>query len=165
MAENICYSYYKEYGIPVKIARLAQTFGKGVPHSDNRVFGQFARAARQGTDIVLHTKGHSMGNYCGIHDAVRGILTILKKGADGEAYNVVNEENTMSVREMAELVAERLAGGNIKIRYDIPEENVYGYAPDTGLRLSGRKLAELGWKPAESLQKMYADMMEEGIYS
>lgn len=162
MAENICYSYYKEYGIPVKIARLAQTFGEGVPPSDNRVFVQFARAARQGTDIVLHTKGRSMGNYCGIHDAVRGILTILKKGADGEAYNVVNEENTMSVRDMAELVVERLAGRNIKIRYDIPEENIYGYAPETGLRLSGRKLAELGWEPAESLQKMYSDMMEEG---
>ena len=161
MAENICYSYYKEYGIPVKIARLAQTFGKGVPRSDNRVFVQFARAARQGTDIVLHTKGCSMGNYCGIHDAVRGILTILKKGADGEAYNVVNEENTMSVREMAELVAERTAKGKIKIRYEIPEDNIYGYAPETGLRLSGKKLAELGWEPAESLQKMYSDMMEE----
>lgn len=46
MAENICYSYYKEYGIPVKIARLAQTFGEGVLPGDNRVFAQFAKAAK-----------------------------------------------------------------------------------------------------------------------
>ena len=96
-----------------------------------------------------------MGNYCGIHDAVRGILTILKYGKDGEAYNVVNEENTMTIREMAE----KIAGGRIKIRYDIPEEDVYGYAPDTGLRLSGEKLMALGWKPTEGLEKMYRDML------
>ena len=159
MAENICYSYYNEYGILVKIARLAQTFGEGVLPGDNRVFAQFAKEAKGGRDIVLHTKGGSMGNYCGIHDAVRGILAILKYGKNGEAYNVVNEENTMTIREMAELVAEKIAGGKIKIRYDIPEEDVYGYAPDTGLRLSVEKLMALGWKPTEGLEKMYRDML------
>ena len=161
MAENICYSYYKEYGIPVKTARLAQTFGEGILPGDNRVFVQFAKAAKQNTDIVLHTEGSSMGNYCGIHDAVRGILTILMKGADGEAYNVVNEENTMTIREMAELVAKKIAGRKIKIVYDIPNNNIYGYAPDTGLRLSGKKLVALGWKPVESLEKMYMDVIRE----
>ena len=38
MAENICFNYYYQYGLPVKIARLAQTFGAGVPETDNRVF-------------------------------------------------------------------------------------------------------------------------------
>lgn len=161
MAENICYSYFKEYGIPVKIARLAQTFGEGILPGDNRVFVQFARAVKQGMDIVLHTQGGSMGNYCGIQDAVRGILTILKKGTDGEAYNVVNEENTMTIREMAELVSEKTAGGKTKIRYEIPKENIYGYAPDTGLRLSGEKLMALGWRPVDNLEKMYSDVVEE----
>ena len=77
MAENLCYSYFKEYGVPVKIARLSQTFGRGVPSTDNRVFSQFARAVKAGEDIVLHTEGNSMGNYCGIDDVVSGILTIL----------------------------------------------------------------------------------------
>lgn len=30
MTEHYCYIYAQEYGIPVKIARLAQTFGTGV---------------------------------------------------------------------------------------------------------------------------------------
>ncbi len=161
MAENLCYSYFKEYGVPVKIARLAQTFGHGVLLDDSRVFAQFARAAAEGRDIVLHTEGKSMGNYCGIDDAVKGILTILRRGADGEAYNVVNETNTMSIREMAELVAEKLAKGQIKVVCDIPKDNVYGYAPDTGLRLSGRKLMGLGWMPAQDLAEMYRDAAED----
>ena len=159
MAENICCSYFREYGVPVKTARLAQTFGEGALPSDNRVFVQFAKAIRQGTDIVLHTAGNSMGNYCGIHDAVRGILTILWKGSSGQAYNVVNEENTMTILQMAELAARDVSGGRIGISFDIPEEDIYGYAASTGLRLSGRKLRALGWGPKESLVQMYQDLL------
>ena len=161
MAENICYSYYKEYGVPVKIARLAQTFGEGVRDSDKRVFAQFAKAAKEGSDFVLHTEGRSMGNYCGIHDAVLGIMAILESGINGEAYNVVNEANTMTVRQMAELVAETIAGGKINVVYDVPEDDQYGYGADTALRLSGRKLMSLGWKPTEDLYKMYREVLGE----
>lgn len=160
MAENICYSYSAEYGVPVKIARLAQTFGRDVRPDDNRVFAQFANAVRTDSDIVLHTAGNSMGNYCGIHDAVEGILTILNCGENGQAYNVANEENTMTIRQMAELVSEKVAGGKIKVRFDIPNENIYGYAADTGLRLSGKKLRGLGWNPTERLEQMYRELLE-----
>jgi nucleoside-diphosphate-sugar epimerase len=160
MAETICRSYWDEYKVPVKTARLAQTFGRGILPTDNRVFAQFVRAAKEGKDIVLHTKGDSMGNYCGIDDAVRGIMTILHHGTDGESYNVVNEKNTMTIREMAELVAKKLAKGRIKIVYQIPDRNIYGYGVYTGLRLSGEKLARLGWIPEESLEDMYWDLWE-----
>ncbi len=159
MAENICYCYFKEYNVPVKIARLAQTFGEGVLPSDSRVFAQFAQAAREGSDIVLHTKGDSMGNYCGIHDALSGIMTILEKGENGEAYNVVNEANTMTIRQMAELVAEKKAGGKIKVAYDIANDHIRSYAADTELCLSGEKLMSLGWKPKESLEDMYGQLI------
>lgn len=161
MAENICYSYYKEYGLPVRIARLAQTFGRGVRPGENRVFAQFARAAKVGKDIILHTAGTSMGNYCGIDDAVSGILLILARGQDGEAYNVVNEKNTMTIREMALLVADQVAEKRIQILYDIPEDGHYGYAADTGLRLSGKKLLGLGWKPNEDMVQMYFGVLED----
>lgn len=160
MAENLCYCYYKEYGIPVKIARLAQTFGRGILPEENRVFAQFARAAREGRDIVLHTKGESVGNYCSIRDAIEGILVILEKGVNGQAYNVVNERNTMTIKEMAELAAEKIARKRIRVIYDIPADNPYGYARDTGLRLSAKKLMELGWTPAQGMEEMYRELMD-----
>jgi len=159
MAENICYCYFKEYGIPVKTARLAQTFGQGILPGDNRVFAQIARAVKQEKDIVLHTEGNSMGNYCGIHDAIAGIWMILKHGVNGEAYNVVNEANTMRIQEMAKLAAQEVAHGRIKVKVELEDAANTGYAPDTGLRLSAEKLQRLGWKPTENIITMYREAM------
>lgn len=159
MAEHYCYIYNKEYGVPVKIARLAQTFGYGISKDDNRVFAQFARAVINHENIVLHTKGLSMGNYCESKDAIQGLLTILIKGQDGEAYNIVNEENTMRICDMAQLVAEKIAEGKIKVVYDIPDHQDYGYAKDTNLRLSSEKLRGLGWNPIKGLEEMYRDLI------
>lgn len=161
MAENLCADYFHEYGVPVKIARLAQTFGHGVQVEDSRVFAQFAKSAIQGKNIILHTAGNSMGNYSAIEDTVSGILKLLKDGAGGEAYNIVNEINTMRIREMAELVACDIAGGRISVTFDIPEDNKYGYAADTGLMLSSKKLESLGWKPTKNLRQMYLDMIAD----
>lgn len=161
MAEHYCHIYQQEYRIPVKIARLAQIFGRGARVDDGRVFMQFAMAAYEGRDIELKTGGASLGNYCASEDAVNAIFTILNKGIDGEVYNVVNEGNTMSVRDMAGLVARQIAGGRIKVGIGIEDPMKTGYAPDTGLRLSGEKLREIGWKPTKGLAEMYKDVIFE----
>lgn len=165
MAENYCYAFFEEYGVPVKIARLAQCFGVGVRPEDNRVYMQFARAVMENRDIILKTPGRSYGNYCCSEDAVSATLLLLEKGENGEAYNVVNEANTMRICEMAELVAAQVAEGRIKVRIEAEDASKTGYAPDTELRLSGEKLRALGWKPTKTLVEMYRDIMQELILS
>ena len=161
MAEHYCYIYSQEYGVPVKTARLAQVFGKGVRSGDNRVYMQFARAAAGGQDIILRTQGLSMGNYCASEDAVNAVFTILEKGRDGETYNVVNEANTMRICQMAELVSAKVAKGSTKVKIEPEDAKKTGYAPDTELRLSGEKLRQLGWKPTKGLVEMYEDVINE----
>ena len=156
ICECLCAAYAAEYGVPVKIARLAQTFGAGVSRTDGRVFAQFTRSCLAGTDIVLHTEGKSMGNYCYTADAVRGLLTILLKGGNANAYTVVNPATSMPIREVAKLVSDTLTEGRTKIIFDIPESALtYGYAPDVTMKLSGDKLMTLGWQPEVDLPEMF----------
>ena len=156
ICECLCAAYASEYGVPVKIARLAQTFGAGVSVADGRVFAQFTKSCLAGTDIVLHTAGKSMGNYCYTADAVRGLLTILLKGKNANAYTVVNPATSMPIREVAQLVSDTLTDGRTRIIFDIPESALtYGYAPDVTMRLSGDKLMALGWEPEVDLPEMF----------
>lgn len=158
-AEEICISYYKKYNVPVKIARLAQTFGTGIPLSDNRVFAQFAKSAINEKDIVLHTKGTSIGNYCYIADTVYALFILLLEGKNGEIYNVVNEKNTMSIRDMAKIVSE-ISKYKSKVIFDIPEENIFGYAAETHMKLSGKKISEIGFIPHYNMISTYERLIK-----
>lgn len=150
MVETMCISYGTEYGVPVKIARLAQTFGAGVSISDNRVFAQFAKAIINKENIILHTKGETKRNYCYTTDAVRSIFTILTKGENNNAYNVANENSYCSISEMAHLLENEYT----KVEYKIDEVN-RGYNPTVKIALNTEKLNALGWEAKVNLKEMF----------
>ena len=159
MCELLCTSYSSQYKLNVKSARLAQTFGAGILPTENRVFAQFARSAVNGEDIVLHTEGKSEGNYVYTADAVKALFFLLLNGESGQAYNVSNEDNHMTIKEMAEMVIANFAKNDQqKVVIDIPKENL-GYAPDVKMWLSNKKLVNLGWKPQQDMIKSYQRMI------
>lgn len=158
LCECLCASYSSEYDVDVKIARLAQTFGAGMPLTDNRMPMQFAKAVIENRDIVLHTDGKSVVNSVYITDAITGILTIMNKGTKGEAYNICNDEESRSVYEIAELVANEIAGGYINVRIE-NNENM-GYAPNVEMYLSSKKLEELVWKNNINMETGYRRLIE-----
>lgn len=160
MCENLCVAYNREYGVPIVIARLAQTFGAGVLAGENRVFAQFARSIMNQKDIVLHTEGRTEGNYCYLGDAICALMLLLNSGKTGEAYNVVNEEMHISIREMAELVCRLYGEGKSRVRFDIPSSNLYGYAQETKMKLTSKKLQNLGWTPEIGLEEAYRRLIE-----
>ena len=161
MCECLCTAYASQYGLNVKSARLAQTFGPGILPTENRVFAQFARSAMNGQDIVLHTMGTSEGNYVYTRDALKAIIMLLTKGISGQAYNIANEDSHMTIRQMAELVAKEIADNQIKVVIDIPEDNrSLGYAPGVKMWLDASKMKSLGWNPEVDLVESYRRMMK-----
>ena len=156
VCELMCACYASEYGVPVKSARLAQTFGAGVDISEGRVFAQFTKSAMAGEDIVLHTAGRSIGNYCYTADVITGLLTILLKGENGGTYTVANPRTATRICDMAQMVADKIGGGKSRVVFDIPEDAMkYGYAPDVVMHLNSDKLQALGWQPRTDLPQMY----------
>ena len=161
MCECLCTAYASQYGLNVKSARLAQTFGPGILPTENRVFAQFARSAMNGQDIVLHTMGTSEGNYVYTRDAVKAIIMLLTEGMSGQAYNIANEDSHMTIRQMAELVAKEIADNQIKVVIDIPKDNrSLGYAPGVKMWLDASKMKSLGWNPEVDLVESYRRMMK-----
>ncbi|NLE04642.1 MAG: NAD-dependent epimerase/dehydratase family protein [Crenarchaeota archaeon] len=166
LSENLCTAYASQYNLPVKIARLSQTFGAGILYSENRIFAQFAKSVIEEKDIELRTKGLSWGNYCYTRDTVQGVLLLLTQGEKGEAYTITNEATNIRIRDMAEMVANKIAMGKIKVIFNIPESNLtYGYAPDTELHLSSAKIRALGWEASVSLEEAYIRLIQSLRYN
>lgn len=161
MAECICVAYSKEYGVPVTVARLSQTFGAGVSYNDGRVFAEFARCAIEGRDIVLHTQGNTVRSYCYTSDAAQAIFCLMLRGQVGEAYNVTNMDTAISIKDMAQLVCDLVPEQKIHVTVDIPKDiSIFGYNPEMVIRLDCAKLQALGWKSAVCLEEMFSRLIE-----
>jgi UDP-glucuronate decarboxylase len=158
MTELMCYSYSKEYDIPVKIARLAQTFGPGVSLNDNRVFIQFCKAIQNKNDIILHTTGESIINYCYTTDAILGIYRIIQAGKSGETYSVVNDDDKITIYEIAKWMIDTYGKREQTIRFDFREETKY--ASQNHSKLSNDKLKTLGWEPEYSIKQGYHRLLQ-----
>ena len=159
LAENLCVSYAKEYGVPVKIARLAQTFGEGVRRDDMRVFAVFARAILEKRDIVLKTDGTTARCYCYLGDAVAAIKTILERGETAVPYTVANEDTFCTIREMAEALCAACPQSGSKVVFDIQDAAACGFAPPFKMKLDSSRLRALGWVPKVGLMEAFRRMM------
>lgn len=161
LVETLSKAYLSQYGVPVKIARLCQTFGAGVRYNDNRVFAQFARSVIEGKDIVLRTKGKTVRNYCYTTDSIAGILTVLASGTAGDVYNVANKGTTISIADMADLFCKLSPENRSKVIFDIAEDaGKLGYNPTVRLQLDTSKLEKLGWRPEIDLNDMICRLVE-----
>jgi UDP-glucuronate decarboxylase len=158
MCENLCVCFASEYGLNVKSVRLTQTFGPGISYDDTRVAAYFSRCVIENKNIVLKTEGKTKRPVLYTKDALTAILTVLKNGLKGETYTVANPETFVTIKETAQMIADKIAGGKIKVLLDI--ENPAEYAPNLNLNLNVEKLSSIGWKPSIGLEEAYRRMIE-----
>ena len=152
-AETMCVCFKEQYGVNAKIARLAHTFGPGMPVDDGRVQADFLRNVINNEDIVLKSEGTAVRTYTYVGDAVLALFYILLNSEE-IVYNISSEESTVSIRQLAETLVEAYPERGLKLVFDIPESDKNtGCAPFTLGILSSNKIRALGWEPIYGLKE------------
>lgn len=143
--EALCQAYIRQKGLDCVIARLTRTYGPTILPTDTKAISQFFNNALRGEDIVLKSEGRQYFSYQYVADSVSGLLTVLLKGACGEAYNVADESGDIMLRDLAALIANQ-AGR--KVVFDLPDAvESAGFSKATKARLDGSRVKMLDWKP------------------
>ena len=158
-AETLCVSYAEEYGLDVVIARLCHTYGPYFTEQDNRVYAQFIRNILCEEDIVMKSTGEQFRSWCYVVDCVSGLLHILLKGKCGEAYNIADGESNVSIRELAETIAE-IGGRKVVIDMSDAAEK-RGFNVVTKSIFSTKKLESLGWRPQNHICEGLSNTIQE----
>lgn len=144
-AETLCAAYGAEYQIDTVIARPGHIYGPTITESDSRASAQFIRNCVRGEDIVMKSSGNQVRSYCYSMDCASAILTILISGKSAEAYNISYPGSFISVRGLAERLAQE---AGIQIRFENPsDQEQRGYNMMNHSALDGTKLEQLGWVP------------------
>lgn len=148
--EALCQAYMKQTGVDVIIPRLPRVYGPTLLQSDTKALSQFIRKALAGEDIILKSAGTQFFSYIYVGDAVYGVLYTLLYGESGQAYNIADESSDITLRELAQIIAE-MAGR--KVVFDVPTATEQaGFSKATKAVMESSKLRALGWAPRLSLE-------------
>ena len=150
MGETWCSLFSKEYAVPTRIVRIGHTYGPTMDiENDPRVFASFIKNVVSGEDIHLHSDGTAKRPFCYIADACVAFLLILLKGKNGEAYNMANTGQFLSMNELAEILVGLVPEDGLNVVHDQNVANT-GYLENKANKqnsLSSQKLMKLGWEP------------------
>ena len=148
--EAFCQAYKVQKGLDVVIPRLTRSYGPTMLMTDTKAISQFIRKGIAGENIVLKSAGTQYYSYTYMADAVSGLLYVLLKGENGEAYNIADKQSDIKLKDLAIIIA---GITDKKVVFEIPNAvEAAGYSIATKARLDGSKLGKLGWSAKYDIQ-------------
>lgn len=159
-AETMCACWAHQHGVHATIVRPFHTYGPTVTLDDGRVFADFVSDVIAGRDIVMKSEGLAQRAFCYVADAIEGFFTILLKGASGQAYNIGNDREEISIRGLAETLSGLFPERGLVVVSD-PAAKSSTYAASPVLRNAPdiARARELGWTPRTPLVEGFRRMV------
>ena len=148
-SETLAISFAHQYNIEAMVARLCYVYGPTYTPNEKRVFFQFLYNYLDEKDIVMKSKGEQVRSYLYVSDAVLALLHIICYGQNKEAYNVSTTDKPVSVKDIADTFV-KLSNGNIKVVFELAEEESKGFSKFMNAVQDPSKLMDLGYKPKVS---------------
>ena len=141
-AETLFFDYHRQHGIPIKVARIFNTYGPRMNPLDGRVVSNFIVQALLGDDITVYGDGVQTRSLCYIDDLVSGISKFMYEpnGLTGP----INLGNPFEIKvvDLAQLIID-LTGSSSKISFAaLPKDDPERRMPDISLAKS-----KLNWIP------------------
>ncbi|MDI6806911.1 MAG: SDR family oxidoreductase [Candidatus Aenigmarchaeota archaeon] len=158
-AESYCYSYFIKYNLPIRIARIFNTYGPRLDIKSTSQYGRviikFIYQALNNKPITVYGDGKQTRSFCYITDQMEGLFKLfMTPKINGEVVNIGNSEE-ISILRLARKV-KKLTKSNSKITFQpLPPDDPRRRCPDL---TKAKKL--LNFKPKVSLQKGLKRMID-----
>lgn len=146
-AETLLFDHAREYDLPIKVARIFNTFGPNMHPNDGRVVSNFIMQALRGEDLTVYGKGEQTRSFCYVDDMIDGLMALRNAPREMQGpYNLGNPQEK-TVLELAEWVISRI-GGTSKITFKpLPTDD-----PQKRKPAIEKAKADLNWEPKVSIE-------------
>ena len=152
LAETLCLSYHRLFGIPVKLVRPFNVYGPGQSLEDGRIIPDLMKAALRRDPIELFSDGRASRTFCYISDAIRAMWHVLLSVSNGEVFNVGNDQQEISISGLAEQMREIAGPPWLEIERRVsPDANYVTDNPQRRCPDLTKLRATFPWRPGISL--------------
>ena len=154
-AETLFFDYRRQHGMPIKVARIFNTYGPRMHPNDGRVVSGFIVSALRGEPLAVHGDGEQTRSFCYVDDLVDGLIRLMNTPHEVTGPINLGGTSEISIRELADMVIRMTGSKSRVIHADAAEDdprrrqpditaarNVLGWAPTTPLESGLRKTIE-----------------------
>jgi dTDP-glucose 4,6-dehydratase/UDP-glucuronate decarboxylase len=117
LAETLCAVYFRSFGLPVKMVRPFNVYGPGQRLDDGRIIPDLITAALDRRPIILYSDGRASRSFCYVTDALEELLRVLLSQANGEVFNIGNDQQEINIRNLAAVVRDVAGPPELKIEH------------------------------------------------
>ena len=146
-AEAVAISFSRQYGVPLRIPRIFNTYGPRMHVNDGRVISNFVVQALRGEPITIYGDGTQTRSFCFVSDLIEGFIRLMDSELDATPVNLGNpDEHT--IRELAERVIQLVGSRSRLERLPLPTDDPVRRRPDIALASE-----KLGWRPTVAIDE------------
>jgi UDP-glucuronate decarboxylase len=154
-AETLFFDYRRQHDLPIKVARIFNTYGPNMQIVDGRVVSNFIVQALRNEPITVFGDGSQSRSFCYVSDLIEGLVRLMDTTDDVTGPVNFGNLNECTILELANMIIE-ITGSRSKICYEsLPEGDPKQRQPDIAL---AKEL--LAWQPtvplAEGLRRTIA---------
>jgi UDP-glucuronate decarboxylase len=147
-AETLLFDQSRRSGMPVKVARIFNTYGPRMQENDGRIISNFITQALAGRPMTVYGDGSQTRSFCYVDDLIDGLIRLMES-----PENVTGPVNLGNPAELRVIdVAERISA-----QLGVPPRIVFKTLPVDDPRRRrpnvARAKALLGWQPTTPLDK------------
>ncbi|MFY9835454.1 MAG: NAD-dependent epimerase/dehydratase family protein, partial [Xanthobacteraceae bacterium] len=115
-AETLFFDYWRQHRLPIKVARIFNTYGPRMHPNDGRVVSNFIVQALLGRDITVFGDGLQTRSFCYVDDLIDGLVRLMNSADDVTGPINIGNPKEFTILELASLVIE-LTGSHSRIVY------------------------------------------------
>ncbi|HEY0877396.1 MAG TPA: UDP-glucuronic acid decarboxylase family protein [Zeimonas sp.] len=154
-AETLFMDFHRQYGTPIKIARIFNTYGPNMHPDDGRVVSNFIVQALSAEPITLYGDGTQTRSFCYVDDTVVALLRLADAPLELTGpVNIGNATETTMI-ELARTVLELTGSASPIVFEPLPVDDPVQRKPDLA-----RAREMLDWQPSVPLRTGLARTIE-----
>ena len=147
-AETLFFDYWRQHGMPVKVARIFNTYGPRMHPNDGRVVSNFIVQALREEPISIYGEGTQTRSFCYVDDLVNGLIKLMQSPQDFTGPVNLGNPQEYTIVSMAQKIIE-LTGSSSQLKHQqLPSDDPTQRCPDISLAEE-----RLDWEPRVGLDE------------
>jgi UDP-glucuronate decarboxylase len=147
-AETLFFDYRRQHNLPIKVARIFNTYGPRMNIYDGRVVSNFVVQALKNEPITIYGDGTQTRSFCYVDDLVDGLMRLMNSPEDVTGPVNLGNPEEYSMLDLAKLIIELTSSASEIVHKPLPQDDPTRRRPDI------TKAKEiLGWQPSTPVKE------------